>query len=70
MVNLLTYYLTKDYVTTLKVTALNLWEASHYPLTSRFPASRPPDGLSPFAANRFYIATQSRGEEGWGEDGR
>jgi hypothetical protein len=25
----------------LKVTALNLWEASRYPLTGRFPASRP-----------------------------
>jgi hypothetical protein len=55
----------------LKVTALNLWEASRYPLTSRFPASRPPDRLSPFPKSRFFhMMTQTLEGEGRGEGDR
>jgi hypothetical protein len=41
----------------LKVTALNLWEASRYPLTGRFPASRPksPTASPPFQKVGFFI---------------
>jgi hypothetical protein len=50
----------------LKVTALNLWEASGYPSTSRFPASRPPDRLSPFSKKSGFsnYDTVSKGCEG------
>jgi len=52
----------------LKVTALNLWEASYDPLTGCFPASRPPDRPSPFSNSRFFhITTQSLRGEGRGE---
>jgi hypothetical protein len=55
-------YLTKDYVTTSKVAALNLWEASHLSFVRPLPGKPPniPDCLSP----RRLISTQSlhRGE--------
>ncbi len=51
----------------LKDAPPNLWEASRYRLIGRFPASRPPDRLFPFAKSLiFHVTTQSHEGVGGG----